>query len=173
MNLKGGWGDPQGYPWGPRGKSFVYNQILLNFTPKVYYWISLKDLESDLKYFIFGPPPGIPVFLTGTPRGAPRVKSFVYFWIQLKVATGRGRHPLGAEKSSWKEQEPLKAALTPWKWQGPPGNNRDFLEAAGIPWKLQGPPGFCKDSLEVIATPQKQQGPPRRGRDSLRVAENP
>ena len=55
----------------PRGKSFVYNQILLNFTPKVYYWISLKDLESDLKYFIFGPPPGIPVFLTGTPRGGP------------------------------------------------------------------------------------------------------
>ena len=69
--LRGAGMTPKDTTGGPRGKSFVYNQILLNFTPKVYYWISLKDLESDLKYFIFGPPPGIPVFLTGTPRGGP------------------------------------------------------------------------------------------------------
>ena len=42
---------PQVYPQGPQ----VYYQILLNFAPKVYYWISLKDLESDLEYSTFGP----------------------------------------------------------------------------------------------------------------------
>ena len=85
--LRGAGVTPKGTPGGPRGKSFVYYQILLNFAPKVYYWISLKDLESDLEYFTFEPPPGVPLCPGGTPRGAPRSKSFVYLWIQLKVAT--------------------------------------------------------------------------------------
>ena len=99
----------------------------------------------------------------GTPRGSLRGKSFVYVWIQLKVATGKVRHPLGAEKSPWKEQEPLKAAWTPWKWQGPSERYRDLLDAAGISWKLQGPPGFCRD-------PWKWLEPPRSSRDPLEAA---
>ena len=61
-----------------KGTPFVFYQILLNFAPKVYYWISLKGLESDLESLTFGPPLGVPFCLGGTPRGAPRGKSFVY-----------------------------------------------------------------------------------------------
>ena len=76
MHPKGGLGDPQGYPLGAPGVKPLFIIRSCSILHQRCNWISFKDLESDLEYFTFEPPPGVPLRPGGTPRGAPRGKSF-------------------------------------------------------------------------------------------------
>ena len=51
----------------------------------MYFWISLKDLASDLENLTFELTPGGTPRTGGTPKGGPRGKSIIYHQISLRL----------------------------------------------------------------------------------------